>query len=135
MFLNFKQILKGKQILFNNCKGKTIKDIYLHNDKGVFCIIFDDNTFFLLEENYDFDNIRFFEDIKINDSCFMKDSIIVTKENEIKYYNLVEFFLCNGLFIEEELNNLLTSFCQKENEKIKERELAEYKRIKEKYNL
>ena len=98
MFLNFKQILKGKQILFNNCKGKTIKDIYLHNDKGVFCIIFDDNTFFLLEENYDFDNIRFFEDIKINDSCFMKDSIIVTKENETKYYNLVEFFLCNGLF-------------------------------------
>lgn len=36
MFLNFKQILKGKQIIFNNCKGKIIKDIYINNDKGIF---------------------------------------------------------------------------------------------------
>lgn len=79
--------------------------------------------------------LDFFEDIGVNNSSFIKDSVIVTKENEIKYYNLIEFFLCNGLFIKEELDNLLIDFCQKENEKIKERELAEYKRIKEKYNL
>ena len=133
MFLNFKQILKGKQILFNNCKGKTIKDIYLHNDKGVFCIIFDDNTFFLLEENYDFDNIRFFEDTNINDSS-IKDDIIIN-ENEIKYYDLIEFFLCNGLFIKEELDKYLIPLFKEEIAKVKERELAEYKRIKEKYNL
>lgn len=133
MFLNFKQILKGKQICFNNCKGKTIKDIYLHNDKGIFCIIFNDNTFFLLEENYDFDNIRFFEDIKINDSS-IKDDIIIN-ENEIKYYDLIEFFLCNGLFIKEELDKYLIPLFKEEFAKVKERELAEYKRIKEKYNL
>ena len=133
MFLNLKQILKGKQILFNNCKGKTIKDIYLHNDKGVFCIIFDDNTFFLLEENYDFDNIRSFEDTNINDSS-IKDDIII-RENEIKYYDLIEFFLCNGLFIKEELDKYLIPLFKEEFAKVKERELAEYKRIKEKYNL
>jgi hypothetical protein len=133
MFLNFKQILKGKQICFNNCKGKTIKDIYLHNDKGIFCIIFNDNTFFLLEENYDFDNIRFFEDTNINDSS-IKDDIIIN-ENEIKYYDLIEFFLCNGLFIKEELDKYLIPLFKEEFAKVKERELAEYKRIKEKYNL
>lgn len=133
MFLNFKQILKGKQICFNNCKGKTIKDIYLHNDKGIFCIIFNDNTFFLLEENYDFDNIRFFEDTNINDSS-IKDDIIIN-ENEIKYYDLIEFFLCNGLFIKEELDKYLIPLFKEEIAKVKERELAEYKRIKEKYNL
>lgn len=133
MFLNLKQILKGKQICFNNCKGKTIKDIYLHNDKGIFCIIFNDNTFFLLEENYDFDNIRFFEDTNINDSS-IKDDIII-RENEIKYYNLIEFFLCNGLFIKEELDKYLIPLFKEEFAKVKERELAEYKRIKEKYNL
>ena len=132
MFLNFKQILKGKQICFNNCKGKTIKDIYLHNDKGIFCIIFNDNTFFL-EENYDFDNIRFFEDTNINDSS-IKDDIIIN-ENEIKYYDLIEFFLCNGLFIKEELDKYLIPLFKEEIAKVKERELAEYKRIKEKYNL
>ncbi|QIG63379.1 hypothetical protein DAC16_146 [Bacteroides phage DAC16] len=133
MFLNFKQILKGKQICFNNCKGKTIKDIYLHNDKGIFCIIFNDNTFFLLEENYDFDNIRSFEDTNINDSS-IKDDIIIN-ENEIKYYDLIEFFLCNGLFIKEELDKYLIPLFKEEIAKVKERELAEYKRIKEKYNL
>lgn len=133
MFLNFKQILKGKQICFNNCKGKTIKDIYLHNDKGIFCIIFNDNTFFLLEENYDFDNIRSFEDTNINDSS-IKDDIIIN-ENEIKYYDLIEFFLCNGLFIKEELDKYLIPLFKEEFAKVKERELAEYKRIKEKYNL
>lgn len=133
MFLNFKQILKGKQICFNNCKGKTIKDIYLHNDKGIFCIIFNDNTFFLLEENYDFDNIRSFEDTNINDSS-IKDDIII-RENEIKYYDLIEFFLCNGLFIKEELDKYLIPLFKEEFAKVKERELAEYKRIKEKYNL
>ena len=132
--LNFKQILHGKQIIFNNCKGKIIKDIYINNDKGIFCTIFDDNTFYLLEENYDFDNIRSFEDTNINDSS-IKDDIIIISENEIKYYDLIEFFLCNGLFIKEELDKYLIPLFKEEIAKVKEREIAEYKRIKEKYNL
>lgn len=102
--------------------------------KVFFCTIFDDNTFYLLEENYDFDNIRSFEDTNINDSS-IKDDIIIISENEIKYYDLIEFFLCNGLFIKEELDKYLIPLFKEEIAKVKERELAEYKRIKEKYNL
>lgn len=130
--IDFNKVIHGKQILFNKCKGKTIKDTYIGNE--ILCIIFDDNSFVYLEEYDDYGNISRFEDVNINYSN-LKDYVGYNKDGELYHSDVMAFMIKNELFIKDELREYLLPLFDEEQEKLKERELAEYKRIKRKYNL
>lgn len=132
--IDFNKVIHGEQILFmfNKCKGKTIKDAYIGN--GILCIIFDDNSFVYLEEYDDYGNISRFEDVNINYSN-LKDYVGYNKDGELYHSDVMSFMIKNELFVENELKEYLYPLFDEEQEKLKERELAEYKRIKRKYNL
>lgn len=130
--IDFNKVIHGEQILFNKCKGKTIKDTYIGNE--ILCIIFDDNSFVYLEEYDDYGNISRFEDVNINYSN-LKDYVGYNKDGELYHSDVMSFMIKNELFVENELKEYLLPLFDEEQEKLKERELAEYKRIKRKYNL
>lgn len=130
--IDFNKIIHGEQILFNKCKGKTIKDTYIGNE--ILCIIFDDNSFVYLEEYDDYGNISRFEDVNINYSN-LKDYVGYNKDGELYHSDVMSFMIKNELFVENELKEYLYPLFDEEKRKIIERELAEYERIKNKYNL
>ena len=130
--IDFNKVMHGEQILFNKCKGKTIKDTYIGNE--ILCIIFDDNSFVYLEEYDDYGNISRFEDVNINYSN-LKDYVGYNKDGELYHSDVMSFMIKNELFVENELKEYLYPFFEEEKKKIIERELAEYERIKNKYNL
>ncbi|UWF79461.1 MAG: hypothetical protein [Bacteriophage sp.] len=130
--IDFNKVIHGEQILFNKCKGKTIKDTYIGNE--ILCIIFDDNSFVYLEEYDDYGNISRFEDVNINYSN-LKDYVGYNKDGELYHSDVMSFMIKNELFVENELKEYLYPLFEEEKRKIIERELAEYERIKNKYNL
>ena len=130
--IDFNKVIHGEQILFNKCKGKTIKDTYIGNE--ILCIIFDDNSFVYLEEYDDYENISKFEDVNINYSN-LKDYVGYNKDGELYHSDVMSFMIKNELFVENELKEYLYPLFEEEKRKIIERELAEYERIKNKYNL
>ena len=130
--IDFNKVIHGEQILFNKCKGKTIKDTYIGNE--ILCIIFDDNSFVYLEEYDDYGNISRFEDVNINYSN-LKDDVGYNKDGELYHSDVMSFMIKNELFVENELKEYLYPLFEEEKRKIIERELAEYERIKNKYNL
>lgn len=130
--IDFNKVIHGEQILFNKCKGKTIKDTYIGNE--ILCIIFDDNSFAYLEEYDDYENISRFEDVNINYSN-LKDYVGYNKDGELYHSDVMSFMIKNELFVENELKEYLCPLFEEEKRKIIERELAEYERIKNKYNL
>lgn len=130
--IDFNKVMHGEQILFNKCKGKTIKDTYIGNE--ILCIIFDDNSFVYLEEYDDYGNISRFEDVNINYSN-LKDYVGYNKNGELYHSDVMSFMIKNELFVENELKEYLYPLFEEEKNKIIERELAEYERIKNKYNL
>lgn len=130
--IDFNKVIHGEQILFNKCKGKTIKDTYIGNE--ILCIIFDDNSFVYLEEYDDYGNISRFEDVNINYSN-LKDYVGYNKDGELYHSDVTSFMIKNELFVENELKEYLYPLFEEEKRKIIERELAEYERIKNKYNL
>lgn len=130
--IDFNKVMHGEQILFNKCKGKTIKDAYIGNE--ILCIIFDDNSFVYLEEYDDYGNISRFEDVNINYSN-LKDYVGYNKDGELYHSDVMSFMIKNELFVENELKEYLYPLFEEEKRKIIERELAEYERIKNKYNL
>lgn len=130
--IDFNKVIHGEQILFNKCKGKTIKDTYIGNE--ILCIIFDDNSFVYLEEYDDYGNISRFEDVNINYSN-LKDYVGYNKDGELYHSDVMSFMIKNELFVKDELREYLLPLFDEEQEKLKERELAEYERIKRKYNL
>ena len=130
--IDFNKVIHGEQILFNKCKGKTIKDTYIGNE--ILCIIFDDNSFVYLEEYDDYGNISRFEDVNINYSN-LKDYVGYNKDGELYHSDVMSFMIKNELFVENELKKYLYPLFEEEKRKIIERELAEYERIKNKYNL
>lgn len=130
--IDFNKVMHGEQILFNKCKGKTIKDTYIGNE--ILCIIFDDNSFVYLEEYDDYGNISRFEDVNINYSN-LKDYVGYNKDGELYHSDVMSFMIKNELFVENELKEYLYPLFEEEKKKIIERELAEYERIKNKYNL
>lgn len=130
--IDFNKVMHGEQILFNKCKGKTIKDTYIGNE--ILCIIFDDNSFVYLEEYDDYGNISRFEDVNINYSN-LKDYVGYNKDGELYHSDVMSFMIKNELFVENELKEYLYPLFEEEKRKIIERELAEYERIKNKYNL
>ena len=130
--IDFYKVIHGEQILFNKCKGKTIKDTYIGNK--ILCIIFDDNSFVYLEEYDDYGNISRFDDVNINYSN-LKDYIGYNKDGELYHSDVISFMIKNELFVENELKEYLYPLFEEEKKKIIERELAEYERIKNKYNL
>lgn len=130
--IDFNKVIHGEQILFNKCKGKTIKDTYIGNE--ILCIIFDDNSFVYLEEYDDYGNISRFEDVNINYSN-LKDYVVYNKDGELYHSDVMSFMIKNELFVENELKEYLYPLFEEEKRKIIERELAEYERIKNKYNL
>lgn len=130
--IDFNKVIHGEQILFNKCKGKTIKDTYIGNE--ILCIIFDDNSFVYLEEYDDYGNISRFEDVNINYSN-LKDYAGYNKDGELYHSDVMSFMIKNELFVENELKEYLYPLFEEEKRKIIERELAEYERIKNKYNL
>lgn len=130
--IDFNKVIHGEQILFNKCKGKTIKDTYIGNE--ILCIIFDDNSFVYLEEYDDYENISRFEDVNINYSN-LKDYVGYNKDGELYHSDVMSFMIKNELFVENELKEYLYPLFEEEKRKIIERELAEYERIKNKYNL
>lgn len=134
MDIDFHKIMHGKEIPFNKCVGKTIKDSYILNHEGIICTIFTDNTFFYLEEYEDYGNVHSFEDTNVNYSN-LKDYISFNKNGELYYYGIMEFMVKNGIFIESELKEYLLPLHKEELERQKERDLREYNRIKEMYNL
>jgi len=130
--IDFNKVIHGEQILFNKCKGKTIKDTYIGNE--ILCIIFDDNSFVYLEEYDDYGNISRFEDVNINYSN-LKDYVGYNKDGELYHSDVMSFMIKNELFVKNELKEYLYPLFEEEKRKIIERELAEYERIKNKYNL
>lgn len=130
--IDFNKVIHGEQILFNKCKGKTIKDTYIGNE--ILCIIFDDNSFVYLEEYDDYGNISRFENVNINYSN-LKDYVAYNKDGELYHSDVMSFMIKNELFVENELKEYLYPLFEEEKRKIIERELAEYERIKNKYNL
>lgn len=130
--IDFNKVIHGEQILFNKCKGKTIKDTYIGNE--ILCIIFDNNSFVYLEEYDDYGNISRFEDVNINYSN-LKDYVGYNKDGELYHSDVMSFMIKNELFVENELKEYLYPLFEEEKRKIIERELAEYERIKNKYNL
>jgi hypothetical protein len=130
--IDFNKVIHGEQILFNKCKGKIIKDTYIGNE--ILCIIFDDNSFVYLEEYDDYGNISRFEDVNINYSN-LKDYVGYNKDGELYHSDVMSFMIKNELFVENELKEYLYPLFEEEKKKIIERELAEYERIKNKYNL
>ena len=130
--IDFNKVIHGEQILFNKCKGKTIKDTYIGNE--ILCIIFDDNSFVFLEKYDDYENISRFEDVNINYSN-LKDYVGYNKDGELYHSDVMSFMIKNELFVENELKEYLYPLFEEEKKKIIERELAEYERIKNKYNL
>lgn len=130
--IDFNKVIHGEQILFSKCKGKTIKDTYIGNE--ILCIIFDDNSFVYLEEYDDYGNISRFEDVNINYSN-LKDYVGYNKDGELYHSDVMSFMIKNELFVENELKEYLYPLFEEEKRKIIERELAEYERIKNKYNL
>lgn len=130
--IDFNKVIHGEQILFNKCKGKIIKDTYIGNE--ILCIIFDDNSFVYLEEYDDYGNISRFEDVNINYSN-LKDYVGYNKDGELYHSDVISFMIKNELFVENELKEYLYPLFEEEKKKIIERELAEYERIKNKYNL
>lgn len=130
--IDFNKVIHGEQILFNKCKGKTIKDTYIGNE--ILCIIFDDNSFVYLEEYDDYGNISRFGDVNINYSN-LKDYVGYNKDGELYHSDVMSFMIKNELFVENELKEYLYPLFEEEKRKIIERELAEYERIKNKYNL
>lgn len=130
--IDFNKVIHGEQILFNKCKGKTIKDTYIGNE--ILCIIFDDNSFVYLEEYDDYGNISRFENVNINYSN-LKDYVGYNKDGELYHSDVMSFMIKNELFVENELKEYLYPLFEEEKRKIIERELAEYERIKNKYNL
>ena len=130
--IDFNKVIHGEQILFNKCKGKIIKDTYIGNE--ILCIIFDDNSFVYLEEYDDYGNISRFEDVNINYSN-LKDYVGYNKDGELYHSDVMSFMIKNELFVENELKEYLYPLFEEEKRKIIERELAEYERIKNKYNL
>lgn len=130
--IDFNKVMHGEQILFNKCKGKTIKDTYIGNE--ILCIIFDNNSFVYLEEYDDYGNISRFEDVNINYSN-LKDYVGYNKDGELYHSDVMSFMIKNELFVENELKEYLYPLFEEEKKKIIERELAEYERIKNKYNL
>lgn len=130
--IDFNKVIHGEQILFNKCKGKIIKDTYIGNE--ILCIIFDDNSFVYLEEYDDYENISRFEDVNINYSN-LKDYVGYNKDGELYHSDVISFMIKNELFVENELKEYLYPLFEEEKKKIIERELAEYERIKNKYNL
>lgn len=130
--IDFNKVIHGEQILFNKCKGKIIKDTYIGNE--ILCIIFDDNSFVYLEEYNDYENISRFEDVNINYSN-LKDYVGYNKDGELYHSDVMSFMIKNELFVENELKEYLYPLFEEEKKKIIERELAEYERIKNKYNL
>ena len=130
--IDFNKVIHGEQILFNKCKGKTIKDTYIGNE--ILCIIFDDNSFVYLEEYDDYGNISRFEDVNINYSN-LKDYVGYNKDGELYHSDVMSFMIKNELFVENELKEYLYPLFEEKKKKIIERELAEYERIKNKYNL
>nr|UWD58455.1 MAG: hypothetical protein [Bacteriophage sp.] len=130
--IDFNKVIHGEQILFNKCKGKIIKDTYIGNE--ILCIIFDDNSFVYLEEYDDYENISRFEDVNINYSN-LKDYVGYNKDGELYHSDVMSFMIKNELFVENELKEYLYPLFEEEKKKIIERELAEYERIKNKYNL
>lgn len=130
--IDFNKVIHGEQILFNKCKGKTIKDTYIGNE--ILCIIFDDNSFVYLEEYDDYGNISRFDDVNINYSN-LKDYVGYNKDGELYHSDVMSFMIKNELFVENELKEYLYPLFEEEKKKIIERELAEYERIKNKYNL
>lgn len=130
--IDFNKVIHGEQILFNKCKGKIIKDTYIGNE--ILCIIFDDNSFVYLEEYDDYENISRFEDVNINSSN-LKDYVGYNKDGELYHSDVMSFMIKNELFVENELKEYLYPLFEEEKKKIIERELAEYERIKNKYNL
>jgi hypothetical protein len=130
--IDFYKVIHGEQILFNKCKGKTIKDTYIGNE--ILCIIFDDNSFVYLEEYDDYGNISRFDDVNINYSN-LKDYVGYNKDGELYHSDVMSFMIKNELFVENELKEYLYPLFEEEKKKIIERELAEYERIKNKYNL
>lgn len=130
--IDFYKVIHGEQILFNKCKGKTIKDTYIGNE--ILCIIFDDNSFVYLEEYDDYGNISRFDDVNINYSN-LKDYVGYNKDGKLYHSDVMSFMIKNELFVENELKEYLYPLFEEEKKKIIERELAEYERIKNKYNL
>lgn len=130
--IDFNKVIHGEQILFNKCKGKAIKDTYIGNE--ILCIIFDDNSFVYLEEYDDYENISRFENVNINYSN-LKDYVGYNKDGELYHSDVMSFMIKNELFVENELKEYLYPLFEEEKKKIIERELAEYERIKNKYNL
>lgn len=130
--IDFNKVMHGEQILFNKCKGKTIKDTYIGNE--ILCIIFDDNSFVYLEEYDDYGNISRFDDVNINYSN-LKDYVGYNKDGELYHSDVMSFMIKNELFVKNELKEYLYPLFEEEKKKIIERELAEYERIKNKYNL
>ena len=102
--------------------------------KQSFRIIFDDNSFVYLEEYDDYGNISRFEDVNINYSN-LKDYVGYNKDGELYHSDVMSFMIKNELFVENELKEYLYPLFEEEKRKIIERELVEYERIKNKYNL
>ena len=75
-----------------------------------------------------------FEDVNINYSN-LKDYVGYNKDGELYHSDVMSFMIKNELFVENELKEYLYPLFEEEKRKIIERELAEYERIKNKYNL
>ena len=109
--IDFNKVIHGEQILFNKCKGKTIKDTYIGNE--ILCIIFDDNSFVYLEEYDDYGNISRFEDVNINYSN-LKDYVGYNKDGELYHSDVMSFMIKNELFVENELKEYLYPLFEEE---------------------
>ena len=114
--IDFNKVIHGEQILFNKCKGKTIKDTYIGNE--ILCIIFDDNSFVYLEEYDDYEDD--FRDLNTG-ICALDRTYIFDKRVE----KLVDIFDKAISFIEEHTDLPKDEIINRINSKIIESLAAE----------
>lgn len=130
MYINLIDFLKGEQIDSKFCVGKVVKDIYF--DRWRLCIIFDDNTFCFMEECDEDGDI---ENVFLNESSVVDDISYDTISKEFYFGDIINLLDKNKLIKKDELIDKLQPLREEEANKMKNYEISEYKRIKEKYNL
>lgn len=141
MYINLIDFLKGEQIDSKFCVGKVVKDLYFDNRR--LCIIFDDNTFCFMEEcddntfcfMEDCDEDGDIENVFLNESSVVDDIRYDTINKTFYFGDIINFLDKNKLIKKDELIDKLQPLREEEANKMKNYELSEYKRIKEKYNL
>lgn len=88
-----------------------------------------------MEEYTDIDGEVAIENVPINESNARDDIRYDAHLNEFSFSGIMEFLIKNKLFNKSELINRFQPMKERELERIKNREILEYERIKEKYNL